>query len=325
MHQPLTRLLISAAVLGTINACILWCPGAGWEKGTGTIELGVTADLHAVVEAGGAINMRRYAYLAVGAAGIVVGWGEDDFGSGDRFVESWVVGDADLRAAWGEDSNWWVVGDAGMAARSSDLGETWTTVDLGTSNNLHGITSVDGRLVIVGDEVVRVRDAENGTWSEPPTPPQGWGRLRALYHDDGGGPDVWDLRTWAVGLDGVIWSTLEPGEAWSAESSGVATDLFAIGRSYYDDRIIAVGEQGTVVVRDTNEWTPVASGTEIDLVGYQYGGVLGAGGQVYELDLHHGLKHVETFDGGRAFVFDYTLVVVGDGGMAADKYNRMCH
>jgi hypothetical protein len=320
LHAPLTGLLISIAALGTVNACVLSCLGGGWEKGIGTIELGVSADLHAVVRAQGSVDTRSYSYLAVGAGGTVVGWGEHVDDSRDRFVESWVVGDADLRAAWSDDSDWWVVGDAGMVARSTDLGETWTTVDLGTSSDLHAITSVEGRLVIVGDEVVRVRDVD-GTWFEPPTPTQGWGRLRGLHHDDDG---VWAGRTWAVGLDGVIWSTLEPGEAWSAESGGVTADLFAIGRSYYDERIVAVGEQGTVVVRDANTWTPVESGTEIDLVGYQYGGVLGAGGQVFELDLPHGLEHVETFDAGRAFVFDLYVVVVGDGGMAADKYKHTC-
>lgn len=321
------RLLTAAAAtvaLGTMDACLCLGVDRGWQA-TEVIELGISADLHAVVPLSDSDNARRYEYLAVGAAGTVVAWGNGDGGTGELFVESSVIGDVDLRAAWAElidhdePPSWWVVGDGGTAAFSSDRGQTWTLADLGTSANLHAITDVGGRLVVVGDDVVRIRNAD-GTWSEPPTPAGGWGRLRGIHGDAD------SERVWAVGLDGVIWSAEDPSEVWVAEASGVGTDLFAIG-SLYEGRVAAVGAEGTFLLHDASGWTRVETDEQNDFVGYGSNRVLAVNGDVFELEFRNDkvrLEHIETFAGARAFSPGYYLMVVGDAGVAASKDYLVC-
>lgn len=302
------HLLAAAAAsvaLGTASGCKV-----GDQHETGVIELGIDADLRggAVLEA--TANGINYEYLAVGVAGVVVIWGYEDRSLGDLVVDSMVVGEADLHDAWAWTNGVGIVGDAGLVATSPDYGQTWQTLDLGTTADLHASLAFDERVVIVGDEVVRVLEAD-GTWSEPMTPEGGWGRLRALYRDRDQG------RIWAVGLGGVIWSTDDPTGIWIAEDSGVTTDLLGI------DGDLAVGAAGTLLVRDAAGWTRRESNVEIDLVDTVAGNVLGEGGELFVAHFD-GLRHIETIAGARAIDDPGCLLVLGEGGLAVDTYGYTC-
>jgi hypothetical protein len=323
------RLLTAAAAtvaLGTMEAC-LNCPDSGWQAAE-IIELGIDADLLAVVTLTDRIDDRHYDYLAVGAAGTVVAWGRIKGYHRDTFVESTVAADVDLRAAWashlGDPVNRWVVvGDAGTAVVSRDGGQTWMPDDLGTDADLHAITDIDNRLIVVGDEVVRVQNID-GTWSEPPTPAGGWGRLRGLYHQT----DSMPPRIWVVGLEGVIWSAEDPSGPWVAGTSGVTQDLFAIGQYY--DRLVAVGAGGTILIRDASGWTRVEISEQVDFVDYVADGfppaMLAADGRLFELeDDGKSIEQIDTFVAGRGLTADTEyVVVVGDGGTAARKIETYC-
>jgi photosystem II stability/assembly factor-like uncharacterized protein len=281
------------------------------------MEFGVDVDLHAVVPLTERDGDRWYEGIAVGSEGTVVAWGSSD---AESFVEASSVGSANLRAVTARPSNWWVVGDGGLAAASGDRGQTWTPVDLGTDANLHAITEFETRLVAVGDEVVRVQVAD-GNWIAVSPPKDSWGRLRGLYY--------YNLRLYAVGLDGVIWSTTDPANAWIAESSGTNADLFALGSFYYrsNERVIAVGAGGTLLVRKDSGWDRVDSDEHTDLVGVVRAMALGADGELFEISSRGELSRIDSFPGSRAFTYvsgapyryEPRLIAVGDAGVAYAK------
>jgi hypothetical protein len=299
--------LLSASLASVgISACgILYFGDCGGWDDSWAIELGTTADLFAV----------RSLYLtypelivAVGAAGTVVAWGQNA-------VTVSTVGDATLRSVWVDEFVLWVVGDGGMAAVSNDRGLNWTIVELGTSADLYEIISVGSRLVVVGDDVVLVQAAD-GVWSEVTPPAGGWGKLRAVHETV--------TRTYAVGLDGVVWSTMDPAGEWVRESAGVAVDLFDVGQ--HGEHVAIVGAGGTLVVRDGEEWSRAKTGVDVDLIGWSDGFVLGTDGQLYDVTSERELEYLETFPGARALVTQKYggEIVVGDGGMARSKYYVTC-
>src|SRR4029079_18222815 len=108
---------------------------------------------------------------------------------------------------------------------SVDQALTWNPLDLGTTANLRGITSVGSRMVVVGDGVVLLQD-EDGMWCESLAPEIGWGDLRAV-HDDGS-------RVYVVGLAGKAWSASDPSGEWVAEAVGTDVDLFDVGSFHWD-------------------------------------------------------------------------------------------
>jgi hypothetical protein len=309
-------------VLATASAC---CLREGWEPAE-SVDVGVSADLHAVAH----LPDPDYGYLAVGAGGTVVAW-TDDF-TGEVTAKAWTVpGDVDLRGAAslanGDRREWWVIGDGGFAAVSDDRGETWSNVDLATTANLHAIIEIDERLVVVGDNVVRMRET-NGTWIEPEAPASGWGQLRDIVYDSN------SMRLVAVGLGGVIASADDPSGYWVVEDSGTTADLFAVGNFWEEGLIGASGAAGTVVVRETDApgWRSLDSGLEADLIDYQSGYFLTADGELleagYERDVWV-LEHLETLPGARALIRHQLeegtkLIAVGDQGLVTTKWTASC-
>lgn len=280
-----------------------------------TVDLGIDADLHAVVNLDHWSGDRHVALLAVGADGTVVVWGMDDGGKQDQpIIDVFDLGDSTLRAAWIDKStgpyegsydvpwNWWVVGDGGMIMVSSNEGATWDTIELPSAADLYGITGVDGRPIVIGDDIIAMRTFD-GTWTELTPPAGGWGQLRGIsttYHP--GRIDV-------VGLGGVIWTNTDPSGEWTLEPSGVTTDLFAT------DYGAAVGAQGTLLLHTETGWMPAETGVDVDLIDYEGGYALGANGEIFEVRKDEPLNRIHTNKGARALTNSwYTWATVGDGG-----------
>lgn len=270
-----------------------------------------------------AIGLGSAGTVAVGSAGTVlawtVNWG-DEFDS-EPVVETSTLTDVELRGVtdasdrgWVSDGRWVVVGDGGFAAVTNNSGETWTTLDLGTSADLHAVFAVDDSVVAVGDEVVRVVQADD-IWLEPTSPQVGWGQLRAGGHSD---------RIYVVGLGGAILSTADPSAVWVAEDSGVGVDLFGVGP--LGETVAAVGANGTFLVREAGEWSPIETKRTTDFVDYlnfdPFGVVLAADGELLQCDqydLSEGFQHLDRFEGARDLIaqpFNLGLIVVGDAGLA---------
>lgn len=314
---------VAGAALVTLDGCVSTgeCVGIDPWGDTMAIDLGVSADLHAVIGIQWDPDDQGYSYLAVGAGGTIVAW-TTEFGQADQqplAVEEWNVGGADLRAISADDAAWWVVGDDGFAAVSEDGGQTWTTVDLaGSTADLHAIASVESRRVVVGDDVVLVQ-ADDGTWSEAPAPGDGWGQLRAVYYDG--------ARIYAVGLGGVIWSATDPSGEWVAEDSGVDTDLLAIGGFYAGEKtVLVVGAQGRALVRKAGAWDSISTGLNVDFIDYEGQVALGTGGELYEVRYGGAPLHVGTVADARALTYDdqIGMVAIGDGGAVAGKSHAYC-
>lgn len=297
----------SVALPGCSEPSEKGCP-AGWEAAE-SIDLNTSVDLHAVEQLFDDDGPPTYAGIAVGAEGTIVVWGYDE---GD-FVEVSSIGTVDLRAISALHGSWWVVGDGGTAAVSGDAGQTWLPVDLPTTANLRAITQIGSQLLIVGDEVVLIQNAD-GTWDEVAAPEGGWGQLRGLYRGES--------LLWAVGLGGVIWSTTDPHGEWVAEPSGTQADLLAVD----GPTAVAVGTDGTMLIRTASGWQRVDSDVSVDLVDYGYGHALGANGELFDVDEDGKLSRIDTLVGARALDSESedTLAAVGDHGAAFSKYYFTC-
>jgi photosystem II stability/assembly factor-like uncharacterized protein len=303
------RVVVALAALVTACVCDM-------DTDIVTVELGVDVDLDAVLPLDGTHDERDYRLLAVGDSGTIVVVGTDWSGANwsgrgtEVFVDSSDVGDADLHAAWSVGTGWWVVGDAGTVATSDNFGRTWNPVTLpGGSADLHGITEFSGHMVIVGDDLVLVRNFD-GTWIELSAPMGEWGQLRAVAaHNE---------RIYAVGLGGVVWSASDPGGEWVSEDVGVDVDLFDVGRrSSFPEVIAIVGAQGTVLLGDIDGWIQGDTGVTLDLVDYDGGHVLDADGNVYRIDDDGSLTVSEIRTGATALDHSHwrsgDATTVGDG------------
>jgi hypothetical protein len=322
LHLLRTTAIVATAL--TLEGC--WFPCLGYEpwNHANTLALETHTDLHAVVRLPEVDTENRvYIGLAVGAGGSVIAWGDEyDLTNAAhlRFVEHWQVGEADLQAAWADQSAWWVVGNAGTVAVSHDLGLTWTPVDIGTTANLRGIANVGSRLVVVGDGGVWVQGSA-GNWAAAPTPVGGWGELRAVHHDGS--------RVYAVGLAGKIWSAADPSGEWVAEDIGTDVDLFDVGTfevRYDDVRIAVVGAAGSLRLRDASGWKRVRTGTSEDLIAFDDHGVLAANGELFEISKKRRLRSLETLPGAQALSYSHGpgALAVGARGVAYDKGYTAC-
>jgi hypothetical protein len=290
---------------------------AGWLAPT-SLALGVSVDLHAVVQLSDPDATPTHGGVAVGAEGTIVVWGSDANAATGQYVNVSSLGPASLRALCVQADSWWVVGDAGTAAVSGDHGQTWIPIDLPTTADLRAIVSVGSQLVVAGDEAVLVQ-ASDGTWSKVAAPNGGWGQLRALHHQGD--------RTYAVGLGGVIWSTLDPLGEWIAEASDTGADLFAIGYLYTKKTttVVAVGAAGTVLVRKPKGWDRIRNGEDVDLVGYHNGHTIGANGELFEVTTRGKLSRIATLPGAHAMATDWERVLaVGNDGAAFTMEEPAC-
>lgn len=298
--------------LGTPSGCLL-CRES--DTGDGPLEILATdteADLLAIERFYDEVwGHRSYEYLAAGTDGTIVVVGREDSGEAwETFVEVFEVGDVSLRAVFVGTSaqltsNWWAIGDAGLLAISNDQGRSWITMTLAAAD-LHAIAEVDQRPLIVGDEIVLVRQLD-GSWAEPPAPAGGWGSLRGV---------AWDgARTYAVGLGGVVWSTNDPLGAWTAENTEVDVDLFDVGVE--PERIIVVGAEGTVLIQDPDGWRQIDTQVDVDLIDYTDRHALGLDGSVYLVDGAGPLTREDTFAGALALMRSAgRTIVVGEQGLA---------
>lgn len=317
------------AVLWALHGCSPPCAGGVWQPAR-SIDLGTNANLRAVAAPTFPIGAVAPA-MVVGSGGTVLTWAVEWGNSfdGEPDVEAFDLADVELRAVTDAgEGRWVVVGDGGFAAVTDDSGQTWATLDLGTSANFYAAFAVEDRVVVVGDEVVRVLETDN-TWLEPAAPQGGWGQLRAggWTAQYGEGPS-----TFVVGLGGVIASTSDPSGVWLAEDSGVSVDLFAVGRLHLT--AAAVGANGTFLVRDAGEWSSMETERTVDFVDYQevdpYGVLLAADGEILQFELYHlseGFRHIDRIEGARDLVAQPVipgLIVVGDAGLAVSIELVLC-
>jgi hypothetical protein len=308
--RVLSSAITTATLAVAVSACVP-CTVPSTENEVVFVELGLDADLYAMAQ-----PQYSALHVAAGADGTIVLWAAT---ARESYVERVDIGDADLRAVLiVEDClqtpSWWVVGDAGTVAVSDNEGSTWSVATLGDAD-LHAISVVDCRPIVVGDELVLVRQAD-GSWLEPPTPADGWGSLRGIAFDG--------TRVHVVGLGGVAWSTSDPYGVWMAEATGVESDLLDL-EWVGGDVLVAVGAAGTLLLHDSSGWRMHDSGLSIDLLDTLGGRVLGADGGIYASDFEGALTLEDEYPGALALSYSSDGVsVVGEDGFAATPVRHEC-
>jgi hypothetical protein len=307
------------SVLAALALCASCCPYGGWQK-PDPIPFGSGADFEAVTTMGPCDALE--CWLAVGSGGTIA-WAYGHLPGEVIEYEAWSteIGDVDLTGVFVNEEGWWVVGEAGTVAVSEDQGGAWESSDLETTADLYGMTQHIEQLVVVGDEVVVVRQPD-GIWIETPAPAGGWGELRGVYSDG--------VRVYAVGSAGRAWSAADPVGQWVVEELGVEVDLADVGwhRGVHGrpDQVAIAGDRGTLMIGDHDTgWSRLDTGTTVDLIDVSNSRLLTADGEVFDF-LHGELDKIDsTFAGAKALHnAGLDIAVVGDGGRAQRLHKIMC-
>jgi hypothetical protein len=172
----------------------------------------------------------------------------------------------------------YIVGEQGAAFSGENTG--WAPLELGTTRDLFDVAAVDGQVIVVGDEVLRVWNEFEGpgvAFDPVPPDPAGWGVLR-------------DYASGVVVGDGGVIYESEDLHEWVAASSGTTEDLLALGFVDVDPedaepaQLWAVGRGGVVLVRGADGWARRDYGLDDDLLDVDAGFVITSGRAVLRLD-----------------------------------------
>jgi hypothetical protein len=217
----------------------------------------------------------------------------------------------------------YAVGAGGTVLRRTSAGggrtvDVWTVLDLGLDRDLYDVSRIDGSIIVIGDDTLRVWNEYAGPMvGFDPAPPDvaGWGVLR----------DVFDYVI--VGDGGRIYESPDLHE-WTRVESGTTEDLLALGVLDEDPtdslpgELWAVGSSGTVLARRTDGWRDVGVELDADLIDFSAGFVITSDRELVRLFADGTHERVARFDRvPRALqVVGYdapVATVVGEQGMVA--------
>lgn len=193
-----------------------------------------------------------------------------------------------LAVACPPDGTLFIAGQYGRILRSRDQGQTWQKLDTGSDRNILAMIFPTAELgIAVGDYGTILRTTDGGdSWTKIPLPtdiplPEDIAEIIQpgdvlLYGIDF--PDA--EHGWIAGEFGVILSTVDGGQTWGPQASGVETTLFGV--SFADNmRGWAVGIEEVLV--HTNDggltWTkqpvPIRKGFVLALYNVEVKGQIG--------------------------------------------------
>jgi photosystem II stability/assembly factor-like uncharacterized protein len=158
-----------------------------------------------------------------------------------------------LNAVWGSGPNdVYVVGGIGLILHSSD-GTSWTRQTSGSAEYLNGVWgSGPNDAVVVGDNGTVLHTTNGGATWAPVTVPATHNLNRVA------GASGILFAVGQVGQSGTVLVSVDKGATWTAEAAGDA-DLYGVWTN--GSAAFAVGSNGTILRRQMNAWSPVASGT----------------------------------------------------------------
>ncbi|HEY0138095.1 MAG TPA: hypothetical protein VGB85_28610 [Nannocystis sp.] len=206
------------------------------------------------------------------------------------------------------------VGDGGTVVVASRGSDEWQVIDLGTTADLHAVTTFETEageeiVVVVGEGVMFARAAETGAWSAVPAPKGGWGSLRGVDAQPYTGTIV------AVGRGGAIWRASDPNGTWQREDSGTSEDLTIVRLGLIggtNGTLLRLGDDGTLHKFDL--------GTDSDVLDV-HPVVLTADGRVFEFEAYEDAPSgaIYTLGPGLRVVIEdgeseYGLVALGEPG-----------
>lgn len=149
-------------------------------------------------------------------------------------------------------NRFWVVGGFSTIWMSADRGATWAENSLGDDAQLTTVQFVDPDFGFVTGEfgtVLITRDA-GASWERVTDLPDEFYPQASLFLDR--------ERGWVVGLNGRAFYTNDSGNSWVRRNLDSDTSLF--GLTVQDQRIFAVGDNGTLWFLDGEQWRSLAHG-----------------------------------------------------------------
>ncbi|MDF7798995.1 YCF48-related protein [Pontiellaceae bacterium B1224] len=148
------------------------------------------------------------------------------------------------------------VGTVGTIIRSDDGGQTWTVQDSGSIWELNAVWFTDAQNGWVGSQRGMLRTTDGGiTWSQQ----TGISVNDVIYtlHF------VSNQKGWAAGGSGKVYSTVDGGNSWTPQATGLPLTVWLDDVFFVDDlHGWAVGSGGTII-RTTDggaSWSPATSG-----------------------------------------------------------------
>jgi len=250
---------VTVPATGTVN---------GWSAAT-TLPGGYSADLSAVIYDGA-----RFVALGRTDGSIITSTDADTWTAGTS------IGIADMNAlAYGAGTTYIAVGNGGVIYKNTTAGVTgaWTVKTSGTTNNLYGVSYVNGIFVAVGAGGVLLTSTDGDTWTLQTSNTSNdlhdiaFGASTYVAVGDAGTivsstdtatwalqtnptvPASQNLRTICFGPDAqfiaagttgtIVYSTTGLATSWSASNAG-SSALNSIAPS---DVFIAVGDDGAYV------------------------------------------------------------------------------
>jgi photosystem II stability/assembly factor-like uncharacterized protein len=167
----------------------------------------------------------------------------------------------------------WVGGGFSSLWSSTDFGKTWSEFSLQEDLQFTAIDFVNTDLGFAAGEFGTVVVTKDGgkSWERGNDLPNEFYPMDIAFVDDKQG--------WVVGLNGIAWHTADGGASWNRETTPAKASLFALAER--SGQLIAVGDGGTVIMRDADSWQRVdvpAALTYLRAVSVTANGRLIAGG-----------------------------------------------
>lgn len=156
-----------------------------------------------------------------------------------------------LAVACAPDNSYWAVGSFSTILSSHDKGASWNAVSLDQDAMFTAIQFLDENTVLVAGEFgLMVRSEDAG---------ENWQELQPVS-DDFYSQGIWFRNRdegWVAGLGGTLMHTADAGESWQVQSTGTESPLYQF--KPLDDRLLVLGDHGTVLQLSDDHWIPLES------------------------------------------------------------------
>ncbi|MDH3466260.1 MAG: YCF48-related protein [Gammaproteobacteria bacterium] len=140
----------------------------------------------------------------------------------------------------------WVVGGFSTIVSSSDKGDSWNSLSLDEDTHYTSIQFVNPDVAYLTGEfgvVVRTTDGGENWELLDPLPDEFY--PHAAYFKDA-------YTGWVVGLNGTVLHTKDGASTWQRQNTNTEAPLYGI--ELINNRLVAVGGNGTILLEKDDEW-----------------------------------------------------------------------